>query len=74
MPEARAPFQKRCVAGEVGAYGRCAGFDTGPHDHVHDGACLDSARRENSAVEGHTGKVDFVIAFNIDLHVSDCIC
>ena len=28
---------------------------------------------QTSALEKHTGKVDFVIAFNIHLHVSDCI-
>ena len=26
-----------------------------------------------SALKKHTGKVDFVIAFNIYLHVSDCV-
>ena len=39
-------------------------FTTGP-------VMLSSA--QTSALEKHTSKVDFVIAFNIYLHVSDCI-
>ena len=37
--EAGSPFQEGRVAGEVGAYGRSAGFNTGPHDHVDDRPC-----------------------------------
>ncbi len=44
VPDARPSFQKRPITGEIGADGGSAGFDSGPHNHVHDNFfCIQSS-------------------------------